>query len=71
MNNFPARAAEFTHSKACNFAAVVCAMENIRDREGMTDVDFVIALQSGEALAEAQGYLIEGMTACICPDSWE
>ena len=71
MINFPARPAEFTHSKACIFDDVSCAMENVRDSEGMTDVGFVIALQSGEVVAEAQSYLIEGMTSCICPDPWE
>ena len=35
---------------ACIFAAVSCAMENVRDSEGMTDVGFVIALQSGGLL---------------------
>ena len=54
------------HTKKCLAHAIICAVENLRDASGMTDLDFRLYMQDGEALGQADMYLETGTTTCIC-----
>jgi hypothetical protein len=59
------------HEKRCLAAAVIAAVENMRDSEYHTDLSFRIALQNNEALQEADGYLSDGpLMNCTCEAPW-
>ena len=55
------------HSKRCMAAAIIAAVENIRDEEGTDEVDFRIAMLHGRAIEAADDYLATGLTECRCP----
>jgi hypothetical protein len=64
------------HTKACLSAAIICAVQNARDEEGMTDFDFRILVQENRPLEWADEYLSTGTATCLCPveeeyDDWE
>ena len=54
------------HTKRCLAGAVIAAVENLRDQDGMTHFDFRIAVQDNAMLSEADGYLRDGLFTCIC-----
>lgn len=58
-----------THNRYCVAAAVICAVENIRDEEAMTDDRFELEMQNGTLLDIAVGYISDGLTACRCDRS--
>lgn len=64
------RTPEQGHTKRCLASAIICAVENIRDQEGLTDTEFRIAAQDNDFLREADGYLADGIATCLCPP-WE
>jgi hypothetical protein len=53
------------HDKRCLAAAIIAAVENMRDAEG-SDVDFRIAVQNNYMLQEADAYLHDHVADCIC-----
>lgn len=61
------------HTKECLAYAIICAVENLRDEEGMTDLDFRLRIQDNTALTDADGYLEDTSPAfsiCRCPRAW-
>ena len=62
-----ARTAEQGHTKACLAAAVICAVENLRD-DSESDITFRLDLQNNMPLVWADIYLEEGTATCICPN---
>ena len=62
--------AEHLHSQKCLAAALICAVENMRDEEGQTAHDFRLRMQDGEALTQADEYLSTGLASCLC-HSWD
>ena len=56
------RAALSGHSKRCLAAAMICAVENVRDSAEHT----VAELATVDYVAWAVGYLDDGLTACMC-----
>ncbi len=56
------------HDKRCLANAIICAVENYRDTEGLTDLDFRISAQNNTFLAEADGYLADGLADCRCDE---
>jgi hypothetical protein len=67
FTNQEPRPAEWLHSRKCLAAAVIAAVENLRDEEGSSDLAFRLAMQDGP-LAVADGYLADGLMTCICPE---
>jgi hypothetical protein len=67
FNDPTPRPAEFLHSRACLAAAVIAAVENLRDEDRQTDLAFRLALQDN-VLAVADGYLADGLMFCRCPE---
>lgn len=61
------RTPEQGHTRRCLAAAMIAAVENLRDADDRTDVEFRIGLQDGTPLRWADLYLTEGMTECLCP----
>lgn len=53
------------HSKRCLAAAIVAAIENVRDIEGLSDVGFRLIMQDNP-LHIAEGYLGDGTKTCEC-----
>jgi hypothetical protein len=47
--------------------AIICAVENIRDSEYVTDIEFRLAMQDNDPLRAADDYLADGLCGCICP----
>jgi hypothetical protein len=78
MDNYPVkRTPEQGHSAQCLAKALIAAIENIRDQQleddrrvgtQFADYEFRLAAQRGDFLQEADRYLTEGLTECICPD---
>jgi hypothetical protein len=68
FTNPPPRPLEWMHNKRCLGAALIEAVENLRDDKHMTDHQFVIAVQNGELREIAFGYLHDGLITCKCPD---
>lgn len=60
---------EHQHGKACLAAAMLSAVENLRDDEGLDDHTFRAALADGEPLAMADDYLADGLCDCRCPQA--
>lgn len=54
------------HSKRCLAAAIIAAVENLRDVEGQEDHGFRMAMEDNMALAEADSYLNDGTMPCSC-----
>ena len=54
------------HTKVCLASAVISAIQNLRDEEGMSDFEFRIAMQNNVPLARADGYLTDGLSNCNC-----
>ena len=67
------RTPEQGHTAPCLAAAMIAAIENIRDAVTYlspgedTVVPFRIAMQNGEPLREAEDYLNTGLMDCRCP----
>ena len=58
--------ANLMHTRRCLAAAAICALENMRDDEYMSDFDFRIAVQDNQTLTLADGYLADGTFTCKC-----
>lgn len=54
------------HSKRCLAAAIIAAVENLRDTEGMTDMDFRMEVQANRQVEWADSYLNDGTMTCSC-----
>lgn len=54
------------HQKKCLAAAIIAAVENMRDNEEASDFDFRIVAQDNTFLTMADEYLDEGMMTCQC-----
>lgn len=54
------------HTRQCLAYAIICAVENLRDADGQTDINFRIAMQEGQHLVEADGYLAQRGRDSIC-----
>lgn len=50
------------HTKRCLAKSIMCAVENVRDEQGMTDANFAAA----DFGAIGQGYLDDGTATCEC-----
>ena len=64
------RTPEQGHTAACLAKAVIVAVENLRDSAqdgGHADYEFRLAVQRNDMLDEADSYLAEGITECLCP----
>lgn len=67
MSTYPIyRTPEEGHTRQCQAKALIAAIENLRDGVD-SDFDFRTAVQRNEMLSEADTYLTEGLTECICP----
>jgi hypothetical protein len=55
------------HDKRCLAAALISAIENMRD--AMPDQDFRLAVQDGRVLVEADDYLLSELQTCSCDDA--
>lgn len=56
----------YTHDKHCVAAAVIAAVENLRDSEGMTVEEFAAAVTDGTPARWAESYLADGTKSCEC-----
>lgn len=56
---------EFTHSRKCHARAMICAIENIRDQEGLDRVGYRLEIQRN-IMHVADGYLADGLCDCQC-----
>ena len=54
------------HSRQCLGAAIIAAVENVRDEEGQTDHRFRIEAQDNYFLHLADGYLADQTMTCRC-----
>lgn len=54
------------HSKECLAAALIATVENFRDEDGMTDLDFRLVAQDHTFLTVADEYLADGTKECVC-----
>ena len=54
------------HSRKCLAQALISAVENFRDEQGMTDFDFRILAQENRFLVAADDYLATGLQTCTC-----
>ena len=54
------------HNKRCLAKAVISAIENKRDLEGVTSQEFRGWVQNGSSLIWAEWYLDEGTVTCTC-----
>ncbi len=61
------RTPEEGHTKRCLARALICAIENARDYELMTDIGFRIAAQGDSFLQDALSYY-DGLIDCICKE---
>ena len=66
MTTTTPRAAEHLHEKRCLAAAMLAAVENLRDDETLDDFGFRIAAQQNGALEAADQYLADGLMTCRC-----
>lgn len=57
-----------THDKRCLAAALISAIENMRDA-AESSYDFRLDVQSNTMLSEADEYLIGGLQTCSCNDA--
>ena len=55
------------HTRQCLAKAVIAAVENIRDMDGITDRKFWEFMESNKSFQEAQDYLEFGIADCTCP----
>lgn len=60
------RPREHLHEKACLAKAMISAIENSRDLEFLSDLDFRFAMQDNDALRQADDDLASGTSECIC-----
>lgn len=67
----PIRPREHLHERACLAQAMISAIENWRDVEGITDLEFRFAMQDNDALRAADDNLATGSSTCICADDPE
>lgn len=58
------------HEKACLASAMISAIQNLRDTEGIGDVAFRIEIQENTPLVWADSYLASGTATCTCAPSW-
>lgn len=58
--------AEWLHEKRCFANALICAVENYRDNEDISQFTFAISAQDGAFNQEAQSYLETGLADCTC-----
>jgi hypothetical protein len=65
FNDPTPRSAEHTHEARCLAAAVIAAVENLRDKDGQTPTGFALAMQDNP-LYIARGYLADGLMMCTC-----
>lgn len=65
INETP-RPTEHLHSVKCLASAIIAAVENYRDTEHMTDIEFRLHAQDGTFLRAADEYLAEGLMNCRC-----
>lgn len=64
------RPPEWLHEKRCLAAALIAAIENLRDNEAFTDLGFRLQMQDNHGLTEADDYLNSGTVTCICTAPW-
>jgi len=57
-----------SHSRKCLANMIICAVENARDSENISDATFVEMADSGSFLFDAYGYL-DDPNLCTCPPS--
>lgn len=55
-----------THTKRCIARSLICAVENVRDEEGVTDSAFLERARLEEFLIIAEDYLSSGLLNCVC-----
>jgi hypothetical protein len=55
------------HDKRCAATALIAAVENLRDQEGLFDSEFYAEVQNGAIWQCALGYLNDGTATCLCP----
>ena len=61
------RTAEQGHTRKCLAKTMIAAIENARDAYS-SDYDFRVWAQINGALEDADNYLADGTSDCICPD---
>jgi hypothetical protein len=61
---------EWLHSKKCLAEAMISAVQNARDAEDFSALEFTLWAQDGGALADAHEYLNSGLQTCICPPDY-
>lgn len=54
------------HSKSCLAAALISVVENWRDAEDISQLEFRIAAQDNTFFTEADAYLTDGTVPCRC-----
>jgi hypothetical protein len=57
---------EHTHTKQCLAGALKSAIENFRDYDEVSDVEFRLLVQDGQILREADTYLADMVGLCRC-----
>ena len=62
-----ARTAEQGHTKKCMARALICAIENLRDDENLSDIGFALEVQDGTNLRSIALDYYDGLLDCICP----
>jgi hypothetical protein len=56
---------EYLHTKRCYARALICALENLRDNEGVSDHEFASTVQTPDSIRfEADMYLYTGTCSC-------
>lgn len=55
------------HTHQCLASAMISAIQNWRDSDGMTDHEFRLMAQDGDFLSTADEYLNSGLSDCLCP----
>ena len=60
------RRIEDGHDRRCLAAAMIAAVENARDDEGILAHEFRNLLVTGDVLGWAEGYLTDGTMTCTC-----
>lgn len=67
ITNETIRPAEHLHSKKCFASALIAAVENLRDLENFSDLEFRLAVQGNDPMHAADDYLATGTATCTCP----
>jgi hypothetical protein len=67
ITNATIRRPEHLHSVRCLSSALISAIENFRDTDHMTDLEFRLHAQDGTFVHCADEYLNSGTATCICP----